>query len=1435
MNDRYAAEDISEPKRPGPAQALAEANQRLAAHLDNSPLAVVEFDREFRIVRWSEAAGRLFGWTATEVLGLAVAELPWVHEEDVEGTRRLMADMLAGQRPRNQHVNRNYRKDGTILHCEWYNSAIYDGQGRLSSILAQALDITERKRVEEALDQARRQAERRAAELEAVLQAVPAAVWIAHDPECRNITGNRTAYQWLHLPQGAEASLTAAEGERPNHFSVRHKGRVIEGDELPVQQAARGIEVRDFEEEIVLSDGSVRPAFGHATPLRDDQGRPRGAVAAFIDITERKRVEAALRDSEQRLRLALDAAYAISFEWDIRRNEVRRHVSTTPALEATPEQATSTFEAVCEVVHPQDRWRFVADVQEAIEREDGRYESEFRVIDPDGKVVWLFERGRVERDDQGRPARLLGLSQDVTARRQAEHALYASEQRLAGIVGSAMDAIIAVDAEQRIRVFNAAAEEIFRLGAPQALGQPLAALIPERFREVHAGHVRHFAQSATTPRRMGTLGTLGTLWGLRADGEEFPCEASISQIEVAGDTVFTVILRDITARLTAEAELRDGRERLELALEAAQAGYWDWDLATGRASCAAECYAIWGVTPGTEDLAQWLQAVHPEDVGWVSAAWWQAGAAGGDLNLEYRIEHPQRGTRWLAVRGRALRDETGRAVRISGLSLDITERRQTLEALRKSQEQLRALVEQAPVSIAMCDRRMDYIAASRRWVADYGRGRADLVGVNHYDINPDLPEAWKRVHREALGGAFLKNDDDLWTQADGSRHWLRWAVQPWTDEAGAIGGIIMSGEDITDRKLAEAALRDSQADLNRAQAVGRIGSWRLDVRRNELTWSAENHRIFGIPQGTPLTYETFLATIHPDDRAYVDRKWQDGLRGEPYDVEHRLLVDGRVTWVRERAALEFDPDGNLLGGFGTTQDITELKAAEGRLRLQLNLTHAITTCAAGAIFVTDGEGCTSFANAEVERLFGFTRDELMGRVLHDCIHHHHPDGRPYPFADCPNCRIYGPGETVRDHEAVFFRKDGTPVTVMCANSALEVDGEQMGAVLVAHDITGLKHSEEALREADRRKDEFLATLAHELRNPLAPIRSAVEILKLKAPDDPTLQAVHGLIDRQLRHLVRLVDDLLDVSRITRGRLQLRRERVALAEVLEQALEASRPHVECAGHDLSVTLPPVPVYLDADPVRLAQVFLNLIHNACKYTNPGGQIRVSAELDGPEVVVTVADTGIGVPPEDLVRLFETFAQLGPTGERAQGGLGIGLSLARGLVEMHGGSIEARSEGPGKGTQLVVRLPTLPGGSAAQPAPAPAAAVQPAAARRVLVVDDHRDVVESLALLLRATGYQVEIAHDGLEAIEAAGRYRPDLVLLDIGMPKLDGYATCRRIREHPWGRDMTIVALTGWGQEDDQRRTREAGFDGHLVKPLDPRALFDLLSDPSAPKG
>jgi signal transduction histidine kinase/ActR/RegA family two-component response regulator len=365
---------------------------------------------------------------------------------------------------------------------------------------------------------------------------------------------------------------------------------------------------------------------------------------------------------------------------------------------------------------------------------------------------------------------------------------------------------------------------------------------------------------------------------------------------------------------------------------------------------------------------------------------------------------------------------------------------------------------------------------------------------------------------------------------------------------------------------------------------------------------------------------------------------------------------------------------------------------------------------------------------------------------------------------------------------------------------------------------------EALREADRRKDSFLATLAHELRNPLAPIRNAVQILKQQAPPEPNLQAARDIIERQVRHMVRLIDDLLDTSRITQGKLELRRERIALATVIEQALETIRPHL---GHELAVSLPEERIELDADPVRLAQVFSNLLNNACKYTEKGGRIRLGAERDGGEVVVTVKDSGIGISPDHLPRLFEMFAQLDYGRERARGGLGIGLWLCRWLVELHGGSIAARSEGQGKGSEFIVRLPIAagPGSRERRSAEAPAQAAH--MARRILVVDDVRDSAESLATLLRMDGHEVDTAYDGLQALEKARAMKPDLVLLDLGLPELDGYGVCRAIRATRWGASASIVAMTGWGQDEDRRKSGDAGFDAHLVKPVDHAALVQLL--------
>ncbi len=323
-----------------------------------------------------------------------------------------------------------------------------------------------------------------------------------------------------------------------------------------------------------------------------------------------------------------------------------------------------------------------------------------------------------------------------------------------------------------------------------------------------------------------------------------------------------------------------------------------------------------------------------------------------------------------------------------------------------------------------------------------------------------------------------------------------------------------------------------------------------------------------------------------------------------------------------------------------------------------------------------------------------------------------------------------------------------------------------------------------------------------------------------------------MMERQMRHMVRLVDDLLDVSRITRGKMELRKQRVDLAAVVGTAVETSRPLVEAAGHHLTVTLPPQPVFVDGDPVRLAQVFANLLNNAAKYTDRGGKIWLSAERQGSDAVVSVRDTGLGIPREMLGKVFELFTQVDRTLEKSQGGLGIGLTLVRRLAEMHGGSVEARSEGYGKGSEFAVRLPAL----LVAPSRAEGAAEEraPSSRRRILVVDDNRDSAISLGMMLELMGNEVRTAHDGLEAVRAAEVFRPGVVLLDIGLPKLNGYEAARRIRDEAWGRDMVLIAVTGWGQEEDKRRSKEAGFNFHMVKPVEPADLEKLLAGLLSPR-
>jgi signal transduction histidine kinase/CheY-like chemotaxis protein len=382
------------------------------------------------------------------------------------------------------------------------------------------------------------------------------------------------------------------------------------------------------------------------------------------------------------------------------------------------------------------------------------------------------------------------------------------------------------------------------------------------------------------------------------------------------------------------------------------------------------------------------------------------------------------------------------------------------------------------------------------------------------------------------------------------------------------------------------------------------------------------------------------------------------------------------------------------------------------------------------------------------------------------------------------------------------------------------------------EVARRKELADRLAEADRRKTEFLAMLSHELRNPLAPLHHAVQLLGGPGAEGPNSRKARDVIGRQVRQLTRLVEDLLDISRIASGKVRLRKEPVELAGVVERAVETSRPAIAARRHELIEGMPAGPLWVDADPVRLAQVVANLLNNAAKYTEERGHIRLTVGREGGEAVVRVGDDGIGIGPAELAGVFDLFAQGTAAADRSAGGLGVGLALVRTLVELHGGSVTAHSDGPGQGSEFVVRLPALEGPPVARGETGEQQAPVRPPACRILVVDDNQDGTEMLALLLRHEGHDVQTAADGPTALEVAGAFRPDMVLLDIGLPGMDGHAVARRLRQADAGKGMVLVAVTGYGQDEDRRRSRDAGFDHHLVKPVDIATLRDLLGGPQA---
>jgi PAS domain S-box-containing protein len=649
---------------------------------------------------------------------------------------------------------------------------------------------------------------------------------------------------------------------------------------------------------------------------------------------------------------------------------------------------------------------------------------------------------------------------------------------------------------------------------------------------------------------------------------------------------------------------------------------------------------------------------------------------------------------------------------------------------------------------------------------------------------------------------------------DGTERPIDDSAAPIRGKGGEIAGCVLVFRDISEKQRAEAEIR--QAGEQARTILESITDAFLAVDK-DWRFTYVNRQA-----------ERLLARSADDLLGKVMWAEYPGLAGSEFERVYRAARDGApgsVTsyfpdhdrWYEVHAY----PAPNGIAVY--FRDATEQKLADERLREAEAQFRAMADNIPQLSWMASADGAVFWFNRRWYEYTGTILEQMQGDGWHRAVG---PDDLPRVVESFARC-IHS-GEPWEDTFALR-RHDGALRWHL--SRAMPIKNDQ-GVVLrwfgSNTDITEQRKMAADLAEADLRKNEFLATLAHELRNPLAPIRTGLEILKRGDGDRNVGEQARAMMERQLSHLVRLVDDLMDVSRITSGKIELRKQPVQLTAAVNSALETSRGLIEQMGHTLEVVLPEQPIAVNADLTRLAQVFMNLLNNAAKYSEPGSHVRLIAERSGTDLVVSVKDNGIGIAAEHLPHVFDMFSQADRSLEKAQGGLGIGLTLVKRLVELHGGTVEARSDGPGRGSEFVVRLPIVTDAVEATVATARSER-PPVSSLRILIVDDNQDGADLLALVLESMGNETRVAYDGEQAVAATAEFRPHVVLLDLGLPKVNGYEACRRIRAQPGGNQMIVIAQTGWGQVEDRQRTREAGFDHHMVKPLDPRALRKLLAD------
>jgi PAS domain S-box-containing protein len=1288
---------------------LAESVARYRYTFEQSPVGVLQINADGTLKAVNPAYCKLVGYEAHELVGKSPIE--WTPVADHEADRAFRQSFLDNPVQQKSHEKRYIRKDGEIIWIHLTVTGVRDDGGNLFGI-GIVQDITERKRAEEKL----KESEALFRELSEVL---PAGVFIVK--EDKHIYANAQAE--MITGYAREELLSISPFELTNEAG-HEKIREIRQIRLNNPEAATAREMP-----LITKSGELRWVLSCSTQITLE-GETAVLLASF-DITDQKRAQEALRESEERLRLATEAAQIYSWEYDLAIMQAKYSANVADVLGfALPEDITAAYE----LMHPEDRPKAISNFAEGLTGAKP-ISGEMRFVNPtNGEIVWILSEGTLLYDERNQPVRSVGITQNITERKRSETAL------------------------------------------------------------------------------------------------------------------------------------RESEERLRLASNAAQMFAWETDLVAGKIKWSENAAHIIGCAPEelTDDTANSHFFIIPEDGERISLEFAKILAEGkSNYVLEFRGKEPKNERRFWQAQGLVIYDEQQKPIRVVGITQNITERKlaeQNAAFLAEIAEDLASLETIGDImnkvaakigsyfnafscAFTYLDEAADTAVVQYEWRSE---NAPSLIGK--YRISEMANEIFIRdsragkviVVRDTTTDSYL-NSEPLAALGIGSYinvplirdgEWqFQFAIhdltaRDWRDEEVALMRELTTRVwTRLERARAEDALRESEERFRNLADSAPVLIWVNDLEGTVYV-NRQYLEFVGTGEVKDISKFDWTQFVHPDDYDnYVGGYTRAFERRDNFFAQFRFRrYDGEYRWMTTTGLPRIAASGEFLGYVGSTVDIDDLKRTEEALRESEERFRNMADNAPVMVWVTEKDGYCSFLSKSWYEFTGQTPETGLGFGWLEATH---PD-------DQQKARDLFVEAT--EQQKPFYieyrlrRKDGSYAwAIDSAIPRVSPEGEFLGFIGSVIDITERKQAEDALREADRRKDEFLATLAHELRNPLAPIQTALEIMRSGADKEKGQQA-REIAARQIEQMRHLIDDLLDISRITQGKIKLKFEEMDLREAIQSAIETSLPLIEASKHQFSASLPDKPIHIRGDAVRLSQIFLNLLNNAAKFTDAGGKVELTAAIEGGEAVVKVKDTGAGIPAEMLEQIFEMFSQVEKTGSRPQGGLGIGLNLVKRLTEKHGGTVTALSEGKNMGSEFTVRLPLAEVPRDEQQEnikqSAPAAFNEPHKLR-LLVVDDNADAADMMSFALELEKHTVKTVYNGTDAISAADEFQPDACLLDIGLPDIDGYNVAQTIRSKK--PEMLLIALSGWGQEEDRRRSSEAGFNHHLVKPVKIDEVIKLLTE------